>query len=188
MNIVKKYDSQIEFVNNLEEEFLNSYENETVIVVLDQTEVICCNEHYCDLEWCKEHNLPVVKQDKLFLGNCTVGMKGNIIINAKRTKEIHHFMSYEFSKALAEYLIEKGLPGVSYFNNCVFVAGFKVASGSDAPWNEYQYTGYQISIYQDMDLFEGVLKNTVNPPLGLSDFDITTDEIIEFCMNYWSIN
>ena len=184
---IKEYTSQIEFVNN-EGEFLNSSNEETAIVVLNQTEVIYGKDDSCNVQWCIDNNIPYSHQEKLQGGGCIVGVEGNIFIDAKRTPK-GICVSDAFSKALEQYFKGKGLTSVRCDNNDVLIDGYKVASGCESNINGFQYMGYQISINQDIE----TIKNACNKPMektpkGLGEYGITTDEMVEFCKRYWSNN
>ena len=146
--------SQIEFVG-MEDEFLDTLDNETAIVTLNQTEVVYGADDSCNTEWCDNNNIPYVHQGKLQGGGCIVGVKGNIFIDAKRAlTDDAECLSDKFSKALGEYLKDKGLNSVRQDNNDVLVDDYKVASGCETVINGFKYMGYQISINQDMETIE----------------------------------
>ena len=185
-----KLSSQIEFVKN-EDEFLNSENNETAIIVLDKTEAVYGADGSCNIEWCNENNVPYVHQYRLQGGGCIVGVKGNIFIDAKRLldDEDSECLSDKFSKALCEYLKVIGLDSVRQDNNDVLVNGYKVASGCESIVNGFKYMGYQISINQDIELIKHVCnKEMVKEPKGLGEFGVTTEGIVAFCEEYWKNN
>jgi len=187
--MIKELNSQIQFVKQ-EQDFLNSLNDETVIVTLEQTEVCYGAEDSCNITWCEENNIPYVHQDKLSSGGCIVGVSGNLFIDVKR-KFLNggEALSDKFSKALCNYLKEQGLNTVRTDNNDVLVDNFKVASGCESSINNWQYMGYQISINQDINLINNICnKPMVKVPKGLSEFGITTDNIKQFCLQYWSNN
>ena len=185
MNKIKEYDSQIEFVKN-EDEFLNSSDNETALITLKQTEVCYGADDSCNVEYCKENNIPYIHQSKLQGGGCIVGVEGNIFIDVKRKLE-DRCLSDKFSYVLADYFKEIGLSAVRTDNNDVLINDFKVASGCETTKNGWQYMGYQISINQDLELIRNVCnKEMVKIPKGLSEFGITTNDMVKFCKDYWS--
>ncbi len=185
MNNIKRLDSQVEFVNN-EREFLDSPNEETVIVVLNQTEAIYGADDSCNTKWCDEHNIPYAHQGKLQGGGCIIGVKGNIFIDVKRKCIGGEMMSNKFSKALCELLKDKGLESVRCDNNDVLVDGFKVASGCETIYNQWEYMGYQISLYQDIETIKNVCnKPMVKVPKALSEYGITTDEMVHFIEKYF---
>ena len=188
MKNLTEYNSQIEFVNN-ENEFLNSSNEETALIILKSTEVVYGANDSCNLEYCDENNISYIHQDKLQGGGCIVGVKGNIFIDAKRKNTTGICLSDNFSKALCEFLKLKGLDSARTDNNDVLVDNFKVASGCETTVNNWQYMGYQISIYQDIELINKVCnKPMIKEPKGLNEYNISTKDIKEFCIEYWSNN
>ena len=188
MNI-KEYNSQIQFVKE-EQSFLDSANDETAIIVLDNTEAVYGADDSCNTEWCEQNNVPFIHQAKLQGGGCIIGVKGNIFVDAKR-KMINggENLADKFSKALCAYLKEKGLDSVRTDNNDVLVDDFKVASGCESTVNNFQYMGYQISINQDIETIKHACnKPMVKVPKALSEYNITTNEMKSFCINYWNNN
>ena len=184
---IKEYGSQIQFVNE-EDAFLNSPNEETAIVVLEQTEAIYGADDSCNTQWCEENNVPYAHQGKLQGGGCIVGVEGNIFIDAKRNPQ-DICISDAFSRALAQYFKNKGLESVRCDNNDVLIDDYKVASGCETFINGFMYMGYQISINQDVE----TIKHACNKPMekvpkGLSEYGITTEEMVEFCTEYWNNN
>lgn len=189
--IMKKMilDSQIEFVNQ-EQQFLDSPNNETVIVILNQTEAIYGADDSCNTEWCEENNVPYAHQGKLQGGGCIIGVKGNIFIDAKRkiTDDVE-CLSDKFSKALCDYFKSIGLDSVRQDNNDVLVDDYKVASGCETVVNGFKYMGYQISINQDIETIKHACnKRMEKVPKGLGEYGITTEEMKQFCEDYWNNN
>jgi hypothetical protein len=72
-------------------------------------------------------------------------------------------------------------------NNDILVDGFKVASGAEVSLpNGFRYVAYQISINQDLETIKhACLKPMVKVPKALSEYGITTEEMVDFCKNYW---
>lgn len=181
--------SQVSFIEN-EEKFLNSSNEETVIAVLNDTEIVWGSDNSCNIEWCKNNNIKTIRHEKLKGGGCIVGVKGNIFIDAKRKiGKDNKCISDKFSIALCEFLKSKGLNSVRQDNNDILVNDYKVASGVETKYNEWQYMGYQISINQNIDIIKNAcLKPMVKVPKGLGEYGITTEEMVKFCEDYWSNN
>lgn len=183
-----KLTSQIEFVE-MEDEFLNSENNETAIIVLKETEAVYGADDSCNTEWCDANNIPYIHQYRLKRGGCIIGVKGNIFIDVKRAIDNvdSECLSDKFSKALCEYLKTIGLNSVRQDNNDVLVDGYKVASGCETFVNDFKYMGYQISINQDLEVIKHACnKEMVKEPKGLSEFGVTTEDMVAFCEEYWS--
>lgn len=179
--------SQIEFHNTMED-FLNSNEEETKLTVLDRTEAFYSEEGTCDTKWCDEHNIPYSK-NRMFCGiGCIVAVKGNVVIDIKRRLEGGECLSDRFAKALCEYLKNKGLDSVRCDNNDVLVDDYKVASGAETVLpNGLNYMGFQISISQDLEAIRKICKKPMlKVPKALSEYGITTEEIVKLCEDYWT--
>ena len=198
MNIYK-LNSQIDFVKNYEHNFLNSSNNELYIIILDNTEVIYGNPESCNVEYCNDNNINYIRQSYLSGGGCIVGVKGNIFIDYKHIVKVDDNtdlakikkVDKQFSIALCEYFKSKGLNSARCDNNDVLIDDFKVASGCffEQLYNDnyIQYMGYQISIYQDLDLINHVCNKEMKKiPKALSEYGITTEEMIQFIENFYS--
>lgn len=179
-------DSQIEFVKN-EHKFLNSNTDEIVIVILKETEAIYGSNDSCNIQWCKENNVKYIHQSKLQGGGCIIGVKGNLFIDIKKQICGGECLTDKFSKALTKYFKDKGLQSVRQDNNDVLIDNYKVASGCETIINDkYEYMGYQISIYQDLETIKHACnKPMIKIPKGLNEYGITTEEMKEFCINFW---
>lgn len=181
--------SQIDFVKNKEENFLNSKIDETYIIILNDTEVCYGIDNSCNIEYCKKNNIKYIHQSKLNKGGCIVGVKGNIFIDVKRKIKDGKCISDKFSKSLAKYFESKGLQSIRTDNNDILIDDYKVASGCESTIGEFQYMGYQISMFQDIELIKNVCnKEMIKIPKGLNDYGLTTNDIKEFIEDYWSKN
>ena len=182
---IQEYNSQIEFVNS--KDFSES-ESVAAITTMRDTEVIYGAEGSCNTEWCNENGVGCVHKDKLQGGGCIVCAAGNVLVDVK--KEMLNggeCLSDTFAKAVCTYLKEQGLNSVRQDNNDVLVDDYKVASGCESSYNNLHYMGYQISINQDMEIIEHACnKEMIKVPKGLYEYGITTEQIVEFCKEYWS--
>ena len=181
--------SQIDFFNEHEEDFVSSSKNETAIAIIENTEVIYNNNSGCNTEYCDEHNIKYYMGKINSIGTGVV-TKGSIVLTVKRKMENGgESLSDSFSKALSEYFVKKGLPSVRQDNNDILVEDGKVASGGEIIINGFNYMGYQISINQDVEAIKNICtKPMVKIPKALSEYNITTEEIKDFCVDYWSKN
>ena len=195
-----KLNSQIDFVENYENDFLNSETNKLYIVTLDNTEVVYGKHESCNIEYCDCNNIKYINQDKLNTGGCIVGIKGNIFIDYKYITHISRDttdltfierITKQFSNALCEYFKSKCLDSAICDNNDVLIDGYKVASGCQheivRDFKFIQYMGYQISIYQDLDLINHVCNKEMKKiPKALSEYGITTEEMVKFIEDFYS--
>lgn len=182
---VLELNSQIGFFKNYEEDFLKDEEEGAVITVLDNTEVLYSEEIPCDKEYCIKNNISF-DTGKINNSGTFVGVKGSIVLTLKKHNNVsNENLSMLFSNALCEYLKNRGLNSTRCDNNDVLVDNFKVASGIYTQIGCWRYMGYQISINQDIDLIKTVcLKPMIKIPKALSDYGITTEEIVSFCKDF----
>lgn len=181
------YNSQIEFHKNHMEDFLNSDKEEMKIAIMDRTEALYGGDWTIDKEWCDNNNIPYSQGKLIQHTGCIIAVKGNILLDIKVKHNGGEMLSDKFSKALCEYFKNKGMDSVRQDNNDVLVDDCKVASGAEVTLpNGFQYIAYQISINQDLDAIKHACKKPmVKVPKALSDYGITTDEMVEFCNNFW---
>ena len=186
--MIKEFSSHKDFME-YEKTFLEAKTNQTVIIVLDNTEVIYGANGSCNVNWCKENNIPCYHKEKLQGGGCIVGVKGNIFLDIKRKSNGGRCLSDIFSEAFCQYLIGKGLTSVRTDNNDILVDGYKVASGCESTVDGWQYMGFQISINQDKDVIEHACnKPMIKVPKGLGEYGITNAEVVAFCKEYYNNN
>lgn len=181
-----EFTSQIAFHNQIDD-FCSREKDEFKITVLGRNEVWYGDERTCDTKYCEEHGIPY-SHGKLFGGTgCIVGVKGNVILDIKKKINGGEALGDRFSKALCNYFKSRGLESVRCDNNDVLVDDFKVASGAETTLpTGYQYMGFQISIHQDLETIKKVcLKPMIKVPKALSEYGVTTEEIVKFCKEYW---
>ena len=180
--------SRIEYLTKYEPDILKKQEDSSYIVVLDQLEVCCNGDGTFDEDWMKSHNIKY-KQGNIKSCGSIVLAKGSIILDILRRNTTGKCLSDTFSKALCEFLQSRGLSSAHQKNNDVLVDGFKVASGADITVGACQYMGYQISINQDLDVIKYVCTKPMEKiPKALSEYGITTEEMVKFCEDYWTKN
>ncbi len=184
---MKIYNSQIEFHKNDMEKFLNSDKDEFKITVMDRTEALYGGDWTIDKEWCDKNAIPYSQGKLIKNTGCIIAVKGNVLLDIKKRFNGGECLCDKFSKALCEYFKTKGMNSARQDNNDVLVDDFKVASGAEVTLpNGFQYIAYQISINQDLDVIKhACLKPMVKVPKALSEYGITTEEMVEFCKKYW---
>lgn len=153
--------------------------------VHEQTEVNTGMQDDCDMQYCKEHNIPVYLMERS--GGTIVCSKGNIGISVI-TPVKWGWQTTAFLNAFTEYLKSKNL-NVEYNNNDILVDGFKVASSAEIRVGDNLknvYSTYQISINQDIEAIEHICKKEmIKIPKGLKDYGIITSQIVNWCENYF---
>ena len=187
--MITYFNSQIDYFNNYEESVVNSSEEFTGITILENTEVVANESVEFNEQYCLDNNIQFYKGkiDTIGVGVMTTG---SIILTIKRIlSNDGECISDKFSKALCEYLKSKELTSARLDNNDILVDDYKVASGGEITINGYQYMGYQISINQDLTAIDNIcVEKSTKTPKALSDYNITTQEIKEFCETYWNEN
>lgn len=150
-----------------------------------QTEVNYGTQNDCDLDYCREHNIPAYLMDRG--GGTIVCSAGNIGITAI-TPTKNGWQCGKFSKAFVKYLKGLGL-NVETNRNDILVDGFKVASSVEISIGDginRVYSTYQISINQDIDAIRHICKKEmVKIPKGLGDYGITTEQVFSWCETYF---
>lgn len=183
----KIYNSQIEFHKNDMEEFINSNDEGFKITVMDRTEALYGGESTIDKKYCDEHGIPYSQGKLIQNTGCIIAVKGNVLLDIKKRFNGGECLCDKFSKCLCEYFKNKGMNSVRQDNNDVLVDDYKVASGAEVNLpNGFQYIAYQISINQDIETIKhACLKPMVKVPKALSEYGITTEEMVDFCQKYW---
>lgn len=161
-----------------------------VVVRHDQTEVTYGYDNDVNKEYCDKNNIPYYNLHRA--GGAIVHSKGNVAIFwLYRNDKYKRFMLEKALADLKNYLNGKGI-ACNIEKNDILVDGYKVAS--TAGYNlkpDYKWTldGMQISINQDIDKIENIcLKPMVKVPKGLSEYGITTAEIVEWCDKWMADN
>lgn len=179
-----RYTSQVEFLKK-EKEFIDSPQEETVIVVLNRTEAIYCEEGSCNIKYCQENGIPYAKMPQG--GGCIIGVSGNIFVNIKRKSLGKESYGDVFTKDFANHLKEiYNLSSVRCDNNDVLVDGFKIASAVETTINGWRYMSFQVSLNQDIETINKVCnKPMVKIPKALKEYGITTSDMLSFIEQYW---
>lgn len=180
--------SQIEFHKKYMEDFLNSDEEGVKIAIMDRTEALYGGDWTIDKEWCNKNSIPYSQGKLIQNTGCIIAVKGNVLLDVKKKFKGGECLCDKFSKYLVQYFKDKGMNSVRQDNNDVLVDDFKVASGAEVTLpNGFQYVAYQISINQDIETIKhACLKPMVKVPKALSEYGITTEEIVKLCEDYWT--
>ena len=181
------YNSQTEFLKNHLKDFINLNEEKIKITIIENTEAFYGCDTSIDKEWCDKNGILYAQNKLVDDVGCIVSIKGNIVLDIIKKGYGDIRFSDNFSKALCEYFKSKGMNSVRQDNNDVLVDGFKVASGAEAILsNNFHFVGYQISINQDLNAIKHICKKPMEKvPKALSEYGITTEEMLEFCEKYW---
>lgn len=165
---------------------LQTKEKITYYCIHENTEINYGNANDVDLDYCKEHNIDTFQM--LRDGGCIVCSAGNVgITHFSNVSE--GWVCDKFSFAFIDYLKSKGIENIETSNNDILIDGYKVASSVEKRIlgnMDWIYSTFQISINQDIETIKNVCKKPmIKVPKALSDYGITTEDIVEFCEEYF---
>ena len=155
-------------------------------VVGKTTEVHYGFDKDIDFEYCDKHNIPYYNLQRN--GGTIVSAAGNLSIgflynNRKRGA----FILGPILRDLSKYLATKGL-SATIDKNDLLVDGCKVASTGGYNFDKLfhrTYETFQVSINQDLEAINNICKKPmIKVPKGLSEYGITTEEMVEWCSKW----
>lgn len=154
-------------------------------VLSDKIEVHTGTQNDCNLEYCKEHNIPVYNLNRA--GGTIVCCNGTIGI-ATFTYSKYGMLNNKFIVNFMKFLKDRGL-NVTTDNNDILVDGFKVASAIEyklGPQLSLLYGCYLISYDVDLDAIRHICKKEMKKiPKGLKEFGLTKEEILNWCNTFF---
>lgn len=163
------------------EDKLQNREAITYCVIGEQTEVSYGTENDCDVQWCEANNIPAYNIHRS--AGCCVCATGSVNI-ADIRKHKGEFVENRILRDFVEWLSGKGI-SAELNHNDILIDGLKVAAAGGynlAPDFTWQYTGIQFSVNQDYEVIEHACKKpSTKQPGALSDYGITTDEVVAWC-------
>lgn len=163
------------------DKILSSKENITYIGTSENTQVSYGFDEQINIDYCNEHNIKAYQMRRD--GGCIVLSKGNIGVLSLTSVDGGWIRENIITK-IVEYLVSKGINAVKD-NNDVLVDGYKVASGSEMRVEtnmDMIYSSYEISINVDLEAIQNICtKPMVKIPKGLSEFGVTTEEMVALC-------
>lgn len=172
-----------EFMTKVDE-WCSSNDTITVWGIYEETQVNYGGDD-CNIEYCREHNIPCYKSRDD--GGCIVNGPGTINI-ADFRPSVEGWIFPLFLNDFTQYLKDKKL-NAEYDGNDVLIDGYKVASGFGynlSPEYKRQYTGLGFFFNTDEELIRHICtKPMVKKPKGLEQFGITTEECVEWMMNWF---
>lgn len=133
----------------------------------------CINESYC-----KQNNLDVYKSQHM--GGCIVVGRGDVEFNIFRHNGWNDGEYY--SKKILEFLKTK-IDNIDIKDNDFLVDNiYKVASYSSVnAGGEFIYTGFHFSVNVNLQHIKNICTKPMNKiPKGLSEYDITSQQIIDY--------
>lgn len=166
---LSEFAKNVDYYLNKENEFFLSYNDKMYVLVGENNDV--------NLDYCVKNNIEVIN---IKHRGGTLVLTENAIGFAHIGKDIDNDFSNSLIDNFVLFLRNKGLDA-RFNGNDVLVSGYKVASVGKIPYKNKTYFTFQISIDNDPELIKNIcLKPMVKIPKGLSEFGISTAEIIEF--------
>lgn len=136
------------------------------------------NKEYCDI-----NNIPYFYIDRV--GGTIVLFQGNVVGDAIYAIESADIVS-DFIKEFTAYLTGFGLSS-NFDGNDILVDNKKIVGLVYKPIiKNYYYFGVSISINADINLIKNICTKPMKKiPGALSDYGITTDEVMEFVLDWF---
>lgn len=167
------------------QEYFNGEIPKVYYVISESLEVHKGNADDCNLEYCKEHNIPVYD-----LGRCggTIVCNDGTIGFSLLTDVKHGWRNQSFLSHFTSFLQTKGL-NPEREGNDILLDGYKVASAAE--WKVGKnlnrvYGVYLISYDVDIDAIQQICKKPMKKiPKALRLYGLDKEEIINWCKNYF---
>lgn len=165
----------------------NNISNAACVVPIEDLTVNYGNQNDINADFCEKNNIPTfyINRD----GGAIVLFPGNIAIDAVYTT-VSYQMIFDFLSDFKKFLRNKNIEAVISGND--LLADNKKVIGAigqvlPEPFLGLTYMGFSISINSDPDLINKICtKEMVKIPGALSDYGITTEEIMEWTLNWFN--
>lgn len=150
--------------------------------VSDNTVVFEGYKNSLDKSFCDENGIFVVDVNNE--GGVIVSGKGSLAVG-HISKDLNNKFLQNISNDFRNFLHSKGL-SASISENDILVNGkYKVASGSSRQFGNVLFTAFHISYEVDIDLIKRLCTKPMKKiPRGLKDYNIKSQEIFEFFLNF----
>ena len=144
------------------------------------------SEELYDKQFCLDNNVNLLQFPN----------EGGIIVVNNGDFDIGHFsynfynkFNENFAQYVVDYLVNKGIKA-SIVNNDILIDNiYKCCGFSSRLYGKVLYSAFHVSINVDIDLIKNICKKKmVKIPKGLSDYDITTQEILNLFRNFINNN
>lgn len=178
--------------NELDIDMLISYMNDnqmdsfTMLCTTENLSVNYGDEDSIDMDVCEEHNVQLFHENRQ--GGAIVMFPGNIAFHDIRRGNTFLF-HYNFMDEFTEWLRSKGLDATTSRND-IMVDGKKVAGAIVELYKEHPniaFFGSVVSVNADVELIDKICtKEMVKVPGALSDYGITTEEVIQFVLEWFN--
>ena len=167
----------------------NNISNLSVIFPLEDLSINYGNQNDINKEYCDKNNIKYRYENRS--GGCMVLFPGNIIIQDVYIAD-NFLKQHQFCNDFVNWLTNKGINATTD-NNDVLIEGKKiigtVSETLPEPYKGWVYFLTSISINIDTELISNVcLKPSAKIPGALSAYGITTEEVIQWTLEWFKSN
>ncbi len=164
----------------------NAINNLSVIFPIEDLSVNYGNSRDFDIKFCDSQQIPYRYENRS--GGCMVLFPGNIITYSVYTSN-NFLRQHKFLKDMVSWLKEKDITAATD-NNDLMINGKKIVGTVSEtlpdPYRGWIYFATQISVNIDAKLINQIcLKPTLKVPGALSDYGITTEEVMEWTRDWF---
>ena len=165
----------------------NSINNLTIVLPIEKCLVGCGKDRDINIEYCQKNNISYRFDDRP--GGCMVLFPGNVLVQSIGPKQ-DLSIGLRFLIDFTNWLQNKSISDVIIDGNDIMVEGKKIVGISNyplpQPYNKWNYFGIQISININKDLIDNICTKTgVKQPNALSKYGISTQEVIDWLLNWF---
>lgn len=153
-------------------------------VVYDDNYVVAGSDNPPDYHYIYSHCIQMFNIKTA--GGTIVVSRGDIGVGIFADIDTTNSFLNDMKNRFLQYLQDKGIE-VAEDNNDILIEGFKVSSYSSKAINgsNYVFGVFQFSVNVNLDLINHICKKPMNKiPKGLSEYGITTEEILENIVLY----
>ena len=164
----------------------NGIENAACVVPIEDLSVNYGRDGDIDFDYCDEHGIPYFFIDRK--GGAIVLFPGNIAVDAIYSVSSCN-LAIMFLEDMVRFLEARDIK-VSIEGNDLMVNGKKivgiVGQPLPTPFDKYSYMGFSISINSNAELIDKICTKPMNKiPGALSDYGITTEEVMEWTLDWF---
>ena len=167
----------------------NNIENLSVIFPIEEFSINYGNENDINIDFCSKNNLHYRYENRS--GGCMVFFPGNIVTCEIYTTN-NFLRQHKFLNDFVDWLKGKNIPA-STNNNDLLINGQKIIGAVSEtlpiPYKGWVYFGLSISINSDAELIDEICTKPMNKiPGALSDYGITSEEVMEWMLEWFNQN
>lgn len=161
---------------------MNKQESCFIYGVVDKNYVLVNGNSY-DEEKRKELGVAILPIP-LNMGGSLVISEGDIEVGILVPEGAGNYYVSDFVEYLLKFLHDKDIPAI-YDGNDILIKGYKVCGIAQMLRNGMAYVAVHIAVNVDLDLIRQICTKPMNKePKGLSEWGVTTEELVEAMKEY----